>query len=331
MPAPSQNFTLQLGEISRIGSGLTRPECVLTMADGDLYASNGAGGVSRIRPDGRVTHYLGTSVTGTPLAANGFALMRDGSFLIAPVKGGPVQRLYRDGRVELFLDEVEGETLRAPNFVLLDQQERVWICVLTRCDRTSMTHFPRQQRDGFIALADAHGVRIVADNIGFPNEVRIDPTGRYLYTNETLATRLLRYPILAGGALGACEVVCEFDETNMFDGFTLDSEGGAWITTLVSNRLWYVAPDGTPHQVIEDCAAEAVGQLAVHQRSDQGLPLAFLYDIHPRTLCNISSVAFGGPTLRRAYMGNLRGASLYAFDAPVAGMQPAHWHYRFAD
>jgi sugar lactone lactonase YvrE len=72
--------------------------------------------------------------------------------------------------------------------------------------------------------------------------VRIDPTRRWLYTNETLAARLLRYPTRADGSLGEHEVLLDLDESNMFDGFTLDSEGGAWITALVSNRLWHFSP-----------------------------------------------------------------------------------------
>lgn len=324
------NFKLELRDIGQLGSGLTRPECVLALANGDLYASNGAGGVSRIRSDGSVIHYLGTSVTGQPLSANGFALMADGSFLIAPLLGGPVQRLFRDGRVEVFLDEVDGVQIDAPNFVLLDTLGRIWICVLSHRKRKDMTNFRRDQRDGFIILVDDKGARIVADGIGFPNEVRISPDGRYLYTNETLATRLLRFPILSGGALGQLEVVSDFDETNMFDGFALDSAGGAWITTLVSNRLWYVSPKRRPYLVIEDSHPEQVERLARYQRGE-GVPKSILYEEQRRTLCNISSVAFGGPDLRDAYLGNLNGDAIFHFRSPVSGMKPAHWNFSFTD
>jgi hypothetical protein len=45
-------------------------------------------------------------------------------------------------------------------------------------------------------------------------------------------------------------------------------------------------------------------------------------------LKNISSIAFGGPDLRTAYLGCLLGDALATFRSPVAGAPPAHWNYR---
>jgi hypothetical protein len=46
-----------------------------------------------------------------------------------------------------------------------------------------------------------------------------------------------------------------------------------------------------------------------------------------RVLRNISSLAFGGPGLRTAYLGCLLGDMIASFDAPVAGYPPAHWNW----
>jgi sugar lactone lactonase YvrE len=141
-----------------------------------------------------------------------------------------------------------------------------------------------------------------------------------------LAARLLRYPISSDGSLGACEVIVAFDESNMFDGFTLDSAGGAWITALVSNRLWYVAPDGDVRLLIEDADAEQLARLTELQKHSC-VTRALLYEEHGSTLRNISSLAFGGPDLRTAYLGSLMGERLLSFRSPVAGMRPVHWDY----
>lgn len=321
-----QTFTLTHSDFTRVGAGLHRPECVLTTACGDLYVSDERGGVTRIAADGTHTLFAGQTQDGRPLGANGFAMLADGSFLVAPLAGGGVYRLQRNGRSEMFLDEADGRRLVCPNFVLLDEQERLWICCLTQQDRTGLTSYSRRHRDGYIVLADRRGARIVADGIGFPNEVRIDPSGRYLYTNETLATRLLRYRIRADGSLGPCETVAEFDESNLFDGFTLDSCGGAWITTLVSNRLWYVAPDGAVRLLIEEANPEQLARLTELQKTGS-VSRALLYEEHGTRLRNISSLAFGGPDLRTAYLGSLMGEHLLAFRAPVAGMRPVHWDF----
>jgi sugar lactone lactonase YvrE len=321
-----KDFKLSFADFGRVGRELHRPECVLTTACGDLYVSDERGGVTRIAPDGSMRLFAGQTPEGQPLAANGFAMLRDGSFLIAPLVGGGVDRLYRDGRSEPFLREVDGRPMHAPNFVLLDEQERIWICCLTQRPRTTLTTYSRRDRDGIIVLVDAQGARIVAEGIGFPNEVRIDPTGRWLYTNETLAARLLRYPLRSDGSLGPCETIIDLDESNMFDGFTLDSEGGAWITALVSNRLWYVSPQGELRLLIEDADAEQLARLTEMQKHS-AVSRALLYEERGSTLRNISSLAFGGPDLRTAYLGSLMGRQVLSFRAPVVGLRPAHWQF----
>src|SRR3546814_6733080 len=40
--------------------------------------------------------------------------------------------------------------------------------------------------------------RIVADGLGYANEVKIDPSGAYLYANETMARRLSRWRLTSG-------------------------------------------------------------------------------------------------------------------------------------
>jgi sugar lactone lactonase YvrE len=319
-------FALRFEDLAMVGSDLRRPECVLTTACGDLYVSDARGGVTRIAPDGTTELFRGETEDGQPLGANGFAMLPDGSFLVAPLIGGGVFRLRRNGQASLFLDAADGIRLDCPNFVLLDHDERIWICTLTQADRRTLSVYPRGQRDGLIVLVDKMGARVVAQGVGYPNEVRVDPTGQYLYANETTATRLLRYRIAADGSLGPAEVMAEFDESNLFDGFTLDSAGGAWITTLISNRLWHVPLGGAPRVLIEDCEPDQVRRLAEMQRGD-GLHKSLIYEEHGLKLRNISSLAFGGPDLKTAYMGNLMGDSLFSFRSPVAGIKPAHWNF----
>jgi sugar lactone lactonase YvrE len=47
--------------------------------------------------------------------------------------------------------------------------------------------------DGFIVRVDDAGARIVADGLGYTNEVQLDPSGERLYVNETFGRRLSRW------------------------------------------------------------------------------------------------------------------------------------------
>ena len=323
MSAPA----IPLESLRFVGRGLNRPECVLATARGDLYAADWRGGVARIAPDGAHELYAGRLPGGRPLRPNGIALRRDGSFLLADLgeREGGVFQLFRDGRVQPFLVEVDGAGLPPTNFVTEDAAGRVWVTVSTRKHPRSLDYRP-DCADGFIVLADGRGARIVADGIGYTNEAIVSPDGGWLYVNETFGRRLSRFPIRPDGSLGAKEVVTSFGHGTYPDGLTFDAEGHAWITSVVSNRVIRVAPTGAPTLVLEDADAAHIEECeAAYLSGTLGRP--HLDKIAGRVLRNVSSLAFGGKDLRVAYLGCLLGDSIAAFDSPVAGHAPAHWRH----
>jgi sugar lactone lactonase YvrE len=316
-----------LGAIGFIGSGLVRPECVLATSRGDLYSADWRGGVALIRPDGSQVLYAGPGPDGLTLQPNGIALLRDGSFLLAHLgaEQGGVFRLQRDGQVEPWLQHVDGVDLPPTNFVVEDASGRFWVTVSTRLVPRALG-YRRSCSDGFIVRVDARGAAIVADGLGYTNEVAIDPSGRWLYVNETFGRRLSRFALHADGSLGPKQVVVDFGEGTFPDGLAFDVEGHAWVVSIVSNRLLRVAPDGTMRIWLEDSDAE---HLAAVERAfaagTMGRPE--LDGVRSRCLRNISSIAFAGPDRRRAVLGCLLGDRLAVLDLPVAGVAPTHWTY----
>jgi sugar lactone lactonase YvrE len=317
-----------LDNIRFLGGGLVRPECVLTHASGLLFTADwaGGGGVAVVRPDGAVRR---VPARGSPraLRPNGIALEPGGSFLLADlgVEDGGVFRLYPDGTVEPVVTELGGRAFPPTNYVHRDASGRLWITVSTRRVPRNLG-YRADVDDGFVVLSDAHGARIVADALGYTNECLVSPDGRHLYVNETFTRRLSRFPIREG-ALGEKEVVAEFGEGSFPDGLTFDAEGCVWITSIVTNRVIRVRPDGAQEIVIEDADPAHVAWVeAAYRAGELGRP--HLDKIASRRLANISSLAFGGPDLRTAYLGCLLGDSIALFDSPVAGHSPAHYHYR---
>ena len=77
------DFQLKLSDLTFTGTALDRPECVLATAKGDLFTSDARGGVVHIRPDGMQQLIAGSIPGGGKLHPNGFAMLRDGSFLLA--------------------------------------------------------------------------------------------------------------------------------------------------------------------------------------------------------------------------------------------------------
>ena len=306
-----------------VGRDLNRPECVLATRDGTLVCSDWAGGVTRIAPDGRQERVLARAAPW--LRPNGIALSRDGTILVAHLGGdaGGVYRLGRDGSLAPVVTEVEGRVLPPTNYVMEDAFGRLWATVSTR-------HEPRHEAwradvaDGFIVLMDRRGARVVADGLGYTNEVQLDATGRWLYVNETFARRLSRFRVDSSGDLADRETVADFGPGTFPDGLAFDVEGGVWITSIVSNRLIRVAPDGSKEVVLEDGDRDHLARVEDAYRHG-AMVRAHLDQIESRRLASISSLAFGDPDLRTAYLGCLLGTSIARVRLPVAGRAPIHW------
>ena len=196
MATSSADPSIAVASLDFFAAGLARPECVLATARGDLYVSDRSGGVCRIRPDGR-QNVIGS---GADILPNGIALRRDGSFLVANLNSrGGVWHIAPDGHTTPFLLEVAGSPVPGVNFVRIDEHNRVWICA--NPPLTSDGRYRTEKAEGYIVLIDTDGPRIVADAIGWANECLIDPSGRYLFVNETFARCVTRFTIAVDGSL----------------------------------------------------------------------------------------------------------------------------------
>ena len=316
-------MALALDDLTFLGQGLRRPECVLCTSDGSVFAADWAGGVTRIAPDGGQTRILARNDDW--VRPNGVALRRDGSFLLAHLgdDSGGVFQLDRDGALRPVLTEVEGRPLPPTNYVLEDPQGRLWITVSTRL-RPRILGCRGDVTDGFIVLLDDEGARIVADGLGYTNEVQFDAEGRHLYVNETFGRRLSRFRVAVDGTLSGYEVVAEFGPGTFPDGLAFDAEGAIWVVSIVSNRVIRIDGEGRQEVVLEDSDPAHLDWVETAYGAGE-LSRPHLDRIESRRLKNISSLAFGGPDLKTVYLGCLLGDGLACFRSPVAGRPPLHW------
>jgi sugar lactone lactonase YvrE len=316
---------LALGDLTYVGEGLDRPECVMTTRSGDLFMPNKQGGISIVRADGRTEHVL---AQGAPdgFLPNGIALLPDRSFLIANLgPSGGVYHMAKDGRLTPKLLELDGKRLEPTNFVAIDRKSRIWITVSTKQIPRELS-MKKGYGDGYIIMIDDKGSRVVAEDIGFTNEAIVDPTGNWIYVNETIARRTSRFPINPDGSLGPRETFSQYGAGTFPDGFAFDAEGGVWIVSVVSNRVIRTKADGNQHLILED-ADPAMLQEAedAFQNDRYGRPQ--LDSGGKRQLANLSGISFGGSDLKTVYLGSLFGTRLATFRSPVAGAEPVHWTF----
>jgi gluconolactonase len=291
-----EKFQLTPEKLRRVGSGLSRPECIIAEPDGTLWISDNRSAVVRLDPDGRQTR-IG-NVGGDP---NGLAMDREGNIYIANVTTGKVDKLFRDGHHEEVLAEVDGVPIaEAANFVYLDRKDRLWVTVSTRV-RPRRRAIDEPVADGYVVLVDRGVARIAADGFLFTNEVRMDDSGEFLYVAETTAGRITRLRVRDDGTLTDREVYGPdpLVPGAHIDGICFDAEGNLWITELSRNALLVLSPAGGVRVVFEDPDGS--------------------------TMYYPTSLTFGGADLRTAYVGSLKVDHLVAFDSPVAGQPMRHW------
>jgi len=312
------------------GSGLVRPECVLSHQSGLLFCSDwqGAGGVAVVDADDTVRR-LQFADSPIQLRPNGIALEPGGSFLIAHLgnETGGIFRLFPDGSSEPVCTHINGVPLPPANFVICDSVGRIWFTVSTRKVPRADDYRP-DANTGFIAVIENGAARIVADGLGYTNELAFSVDGAFAYVNETFARRVTRFAVGADASLTDPQTMAQLGPGDFPDGLVLDQAGALWITSIVSNRIIRVSADGVECMLEEsdpDHLAEvelAFGQNRMARPHLDGSPA--------KTLRNISSLAFGGPDMRTAFLGCLLGDRIIAAETPVKGLPPLHYGHDIA-
>lgn len=334
---PLQGWQVDRTSIVHVGHDLQRPECVLAERDGTLWAADARGGAMRIAPDGTLRLVVPTVPQEDAATAdfetryvqshgslpNGMAFLPNGDFIIANWGTDSVEVMTREGQVRRLFDRIDGRPLGKANFVMRDRRGRIWLTVTTQMNPWTESINARVA-DGYVALIDERGARIVADGFMGTNEVRMDAAEDWLYVVESNARRISRLRVHDDGSLSHREVYGPSRLAGFPDGFAFDAFGNLWITLVMADRLIALTPEGDVLTLLDDGNPEATKRLDQHYEARTLTP-QIMADAAGTLAPWMASVTFGGPDLQTVYLGSLRGTTLPAFRAPVAGLRLAHW------
>lgn len=342
-PNPLSGFTVDRAQIRTIGHGLQRPECILAEPDGTLWSADARGGVVRIAADGsqrfigqradaRFAQAGGASsaalehkyTTGT--LPNGLAFAANGDILIANFGTDCLELMDRDGTTRVLHERIDGQPIGKVNFVLRDRKDRIWITVSTRVNPWTQAASSRVC-DGYIAVLDAHGLRVVADGFHFTNEIRLDAREEWLYIVETTGPHITRMRLTEsaqGVALTGREVFGPAHLGGFPDGIAFDSHGNLWCTLVMVDQLIALTPQGDK-QVLLDDGDPAASQRLLDHFALGCLTAEDMLQARGTLAPWMASVTFGGPDLRTVYLGSLMGSTIPYFRAPLAGLPMVHW------
>jgi gluconolactonase len=337
---PLINFEIDRSALRYTGTDLQRPECILAERDGTLWAADARGGVVQILPDGtqRVTRQTQSGyfedaaseatryLDGT--LPNGLAFARNGDFLIANFGTDCLEVMSRDGKSKVLADTIDGQPIGKVNFVLRDSRDRLWVTVSTKM-RNWMHALRTDLKDGYIACFEDGAFRIVADGFAFTNEIRFDAKEEYLYVAETTGGCISRLRVDSKGGLSNREI---FGPTNLGkgawpDGIAFDVAGNLWGTMVYSDKLFVITPEGDLRVLLDEGDTEKVDALE-RQFFNNHVTEDVLFATGRGVAPWMASVTFGGPDLRTAYIGSLKGRRIPYFQAPAPGLPMVHWNDR---
>lgn len=338
---PIDGFTVSKEDFKFIGEGLQRPECILAEKNGDLWSADARGGVVRIKPDGSqeiITQSHDADafessgdeankfVDGT--LPNGLAFADNGDILISNFGTDCLERMTRTGETEVMFDTVDGEPIGKVNFVARDSKNRIWITVSTMLHDWPKAISPNIIDGRILLYEEGVGVRIVADDVHFSNECKLDANEEWLYVVQTCGRNIARYRIGDDGSLSGKEIYGPTDHGRLIDGIAFDAYGNLWGTHVMNDGIFAIKPDGDLHIIFDDSNPAEVKRMDdAFQKEEVTAELLMEMGGEIATWC--ASVTFGGPDLKTVYVGSLRATNIPYFTSPVAGLPMVHWNETF--
>ncbi len=340
---PLNGYAVDRATIAYVGTDLQRPECILAERDGTLWAADARGGVTRIADGSQ--RYIGqrsdarfATATGEQAAEfeakftqgtlpNGLAFAANGDILVSNFGTDRLEVMTREGDTRTLFDRIDGQPIGKVNFVLRDSRDRLWLTVSTRVNPWTAAAASRV-RDGYVAVVDERGLRVVADGFHFTNEVRLDAREQWLYIVETTGPCITRMRLDESSGAGVRLVDREiFGPSHLGgypDGIAFDAHGNLWCTLVMVDQLIALTPQGDKHVLLDDGEPAASANLL--QRMAAGTVRTEDMQRARGTLAPwMASITFGGADLRTVYIGSLLGTRIPFFRSPVAGLPMVHW------
>ena len=167
---------------------------------------------------------------------SGLGWLPDGTLLIVSMEDQRLLRLTPDGIKEVA--DLSSLATDRCNDMVVDKKGRAYV------GNFGFNYQNERFKPAEIILVTPEGdAQIVADKLAFPNGTVITPDDKTLIVAETFASKLTAFDILDDGLLEGRRVWANLKSLTP-DGICLDAEGGIWIASPGSGKVFRVLEGG---------------------------------------------------------------------------------------
>ena len=223
-----------------LASGLGFPEGPAILGDGRIVLCDGNTGELLAYENGTISTYAhtGGSPWGTVLGSDGAIYVTQGGNVpgsgdFSAVSG--IQRVNRDGTVELLFSELAGYQLYGPNDLAFGPDGRLYFTESgSEQDFRFDVHAPGRL---FAAGGSGAGQMLLELPDVYPNGIAFD-AGQRLYWTESMAHRVRRLEN------GEPVTFCQLSDDHVPDGMAFAADGRLFVATTISQGVTVISPEG---------------------------------------------------------------------------------------
>lgn len=212
------------------------PEGPAWHKSGVLYLSNCYGGwITKISNNKIDTLAYATDTTFTK--TNGIIVAESGELYACEYGEGKILQITPEGKVSTLINGYEGKFFNRPNDITFDEKGNLYFS-----DPKEYVKENPKGRIFYYNFLDKK-LKLVAENLDFPNGLGISPITKKIYVSESGRNRILEFEVTESGNLTNRKTFINLAGGDP-DGIEFDIEGNLYVPHFGTGTLFIVSPKG---------------------------------------------------------------------------------------
>ncbi|MEE9432112.1 MAG: SMP-30/gluconolactonase/LRE family protein [Melioribacteraceae bacterium] len=214
------------------------------VASNSVYLSNCNGGwISRVNGNVHDTFLVASNEPLSFEKTNGMTF-HNGYLFACEYGNGEVLKISRDGKIEIFVDNFQGEKFNRPNDLAFDKKGNLYF--------TDPKSYGKDKPDGRIFRRDAitKEVILLQDSLTFPNGIAFTKDGKNLFVCESAQSRILKFDVQEDGKITNKTEFIVLPGGDP-DGIAFDKKGNLYVAHYGTGTLFIINSSGKIIQEIK--------------------------------------------------------------------------------